>query len=65
MNLDRKHIVKGMGKYNSKKITCNSCTGLVGFKRMVELRHPVVRGAARYGFRNDLYLGNGVVVEFG
>jgi len=65
MNPDRKHIVKGMGKYNYKKIACNPCTGLVAVKRMVELRHPVVRGAARYGSRSDLYLGNGYRVEFG
>jgi 7,8-dihydropterin-6-yl-methyl-4-(beta-D-ribofuranosyl)aminobenzene 5'-phosphate synthase len=65
MNLDRKHIVKGMGKYNSKKITCNSCTGLVGFKRMVELRQPVVRGAARYGSKSELFVENGDSVEFG
>jgi len=32
---------------------------------MVELRHPVVRGAARYGSRSDLYLGNGDVVGCG
>jgi len=27
MNPDRKQIIKGMGKDNSKTIACNPCTG--------------------------------------
>jgi 7,8-dihydropterin-6-yl-methyl-4-(beta-D-ribofuranosyl)aminobenzene 5'-phosphate synthase len=65
MNPDREHIVKGMGKYNFKKVACNHCTGEVAVKRMIELGYPVVKGTARFGSKSDLYVGNGDTVEFG
>jgi len=65
MNPDREHIVKGMAKYNFKKIACNHCTGLVAVQKMVELGYPVVRGTGRYGSKSDLYVGNGDEVFFG
>jgi len=30
-------VVKGMGKYNFKKIACNHCTGEAAVKKMIEL----------------------------
>ncbi len=65
MNPKREHIVKGMAKYNFKKIACNHCTGLVAVKKMIELGYPVVRGTGRYGSKSDLYIGNGDEVVFG
>lgn len=65
MNPGREHIVKGMAKYNFKKIACNHCTGLVAVQKMVELGYPVVRGSGRYGSKSDLYVGNGDEVFFG
>lgn len=65
MNPKREHIVKGMGKYNFKKIACNHCTGLVAVQKMIELGYPVVRGSGRLGSKSDLYIGNGDEVVFG
>ena len=65
MNPDRKHIVKGMGKYGFKKVACNHCTGAVAVQKMIELGYPVVRGTARFGTKNDLYVGNGDAIKFG
>ena len=58
-------MVKGMGKYNFKKIACNHCTGEAAVKKMIELGYPVVKGTARYGSISDLYVGNGDEVFFG
>jgi len=65
MNADREHIVKGMAKYNFKKIACNHCTGEVAVKRMIELGYPVVRGTGSLGSKSNLYVGNGDEVFFG
>ena len=65
MNPDREHIVKGMAKYDFKKIACNHCTGEVAVQKMIDLGYPVVRGTARNGSKSDLYVGNGDEVVFG
>jgi len=65
MNPKREHIVKGMAKYNFKKIACNHCTGEVAVKKMIELGYPVVRGSAKFGSKSNLYIGNGDEVFFG
>jgi len=65
MNPKREHIVKGMAKYNFKKIACNHCTGLVAVEKMIELGYPIVRGTARFGSKSKLYVGNGDEVFFG
>jgi len=65
MNPKRENIVKGMAKYNFKKIACNHCTGLVAVEKMIELGYPIVRGTARFGSKSKLYVGNGDEVFFG
>ncbi len=65
MNPEREHIVKGMGKYNFRKVACNHCTGLAAVQRMVELGYPVVKGSGKHGSVSDLYIGNGDEVAFG
>jgi 7,8-dihydropterin-6-yl-methyl-4-(beta-D-ribofuranosyl)aminobenzene 5'-phosphate synthase len=64
MNPEREHIVKGMAKFNFKKIACNHCTGLVAVKKMIELGYPIIKGTARNGSKSDLYIGNGDEVIF-
>ena len=58
-------IVKGMAKYNFKKVACNHCTGLVAVQRMIDLGYPVVKGSGQNGSKSDLYVGNGDEVMFG
>jgi 7,8-dihydropterin-6-yl-methyl-4-(beta-D-ribofuranosyl)aminobenzene 5'-phosphate synthase len=62
---EREYLIKGMAKYQFKKVACNHCTGLAAVQKMVELGYPVVRGTARYGSKSDLYIGNGDEVQFG
>jgi 7,8-dihydropterin-6-yl-methyl-4-(beta-D-ribofuranosyl)aminobenzene 5'-phosphate synthase len=64
MNPGREHIVKGMAKYNFKKIACNHCTGAVAVQRMIDLGYPVIRGTGRFGSQSDLFVGNGDEVVF-
>jgi 7,8-dihydropterin-6-yl-methyl-4-(beta-D-ribofuranosyl)aminobenzene 5'-phosphate synthase len=60
-----KNIVRGMAKYNYKKIASNHCTGVAAVKMMIDLGYPVVKGTGRFGSMSDLYIGNGDSVEFG
>jgi 7,8-dihydropterin-6-yl-methyl-4-(beta-D-ribofuranosyl)aminobenzene 5'-phosphate synthase len=58
-------IVKGMAKYNFKKVACNHCTGLPAVQKMVELGYPVIKGTGSLGSKSKLYIGNGDEVYFG
>ncbi len=58
-------VVKGMGKYDFKKVAANHCTGLPAVQKMIELGYPVVRGTGRFGSKSDLFVGNGDEVFFG
>jgi 7,8-dihydropterin-6-yl-methyl-4-(beta-D-ribofuranosyl)aminobenzene 5'-phosphate synthase len=60
----QEEVVRGMAKYNFKKLACNHCTGLPAVQKMVELGYPVVRGTGRLGSSSDLYVGNGDEVVF-
>ena len=57
--------VRGMAKYNFKKVACNHCTGLPAVKKMIELGYPVVQGTGSNGSKSNLYVGNGDEVTFG
>ncbi len=63
--LNWEETVKGMAKYDFKKIACNHCTGLVAVEKMIEMGFPVARGTGRFGSLSDLYIGNGDEVVFG
>ncbi|MCX5809810.1 MAG: hypothetical protein NTX36_10650 [Proteobacteria bacterium] len=58
-------MVKGMAKYNFKKVACNHFTGVSAVQKMIEFGYPVVNGTARYGSMSNLYLGNGDEIVFG
>ena len=45
-------VVKGMGKYNFKKVAANHCTGIPAVKKMIELGYPVVKGTGRFGSKS-------------
>ena len=62
---DQEQIVKGMAKYNFKKIACNHCTGLPAVQKMIELGYPVAGGTAKFGSKSKLYVGNSDEVSFG
>jgi 7,8-dihydropterin-6-yl-methyl-4-(beta-D-ribofuranosyl)aminobenzene 5'-phosphate synthase len=62
---DQEQLVKGMAKYNFKKVACNHCTGLPAVEKMVELGYPVVEGSGNFGSKSKLYVGNGDEVLFG
>lgn len=61
---EQEQIVKGMAKYNFKKVACNHCTGLPAVEKMVELGYPVVEGSGMLGSKSKLYVGNGDEVLF-
>ena len=61
---DQEQIIKGMAKYNFKKVACNHCTGLPAVEKMVELGYPVVEGTGMFGSKSKLYVGNGDEVLF-
>ncbi|MCG7853082.1 MAG: hypothetical protein MIO92_11230 [Methanosarcinaceae archaeon] len=60
----QEQLIKGMAKYNFKKVACNHCTGLPAVEKMVELGYPVVEGTSRFGSKSNLYVGNGDEVVF-
>lgn len=65
LNNEQEELVKGMAKYQFKRVACNHCTGLAAVQKMVELCYPVVEGSARGGSKTELYVGNGDEVLFG
>lgn len=65
LNAEGEKVIKGMAKYNFKKVACNHCTGVSAVEKMIELGYPVVKGNARWGSASNLYLGNGDEIVFG
>ncbi len=65
MNDEKERMVRGMAKYDFKKVACNHCTGIEAVKTMVKLGYPVVKGTGRFGSWTDMYVGNGDEVFFG
>jgi 7,8-dihydropterin-6-yl-methyl-4-(beta-D-ribofuranosyl)aminobenzene 5'-phosphate synthase len=65
LNEKTEQLVKGMAKYNFKKVACNHCTGLPAVQKMIELGYPVVKGSGKLGSESDLYVGNGDEIVFG
>ena len=57
-------MVRGMAKYDFKKVACNHCTGLPAVQKMIDLGYPVVKGSGKLGSQSDLYVGNGDEVVF-
>jgi len=57
-------LVLGLGKYNTKKLGANHCTGYITVEKMIEAGLPVVRGTARYRTKRDIYLGNSDTIKF-
>jgi 7,8-dihydropterin-6-yl-methyl-4-(beta-D-ribofuranosyl)aminobenzene 5'-phosphate synthase len=64
-DVQRDQVVKTLGDYGIEKVACNHCTGHVAVEKMLESGLPVQRGTARHGSRNELFLGNGDVLEMG
>eukprot|EP01084_Bolivina_argentea_P248422 415550_1 len=56
--------INRMNQFDFKKIACNHCTGVAAVQKMMDLGYPIVRGAAKYGSKSDLYVGNGDQVQF-
>lgn len=59
----REQLVKSLGNYGIDKLACNHCTGRRAVEKMLELGLPVVRGTAQNGSPNELFVGNGDVLE--
>lgn len=57
-------LVIAMKNYGFEKIGCNHCTGIITAKKFIEAGYPVVRGTARYRSKDQVYPGNGDVIEF-
>lgn len=60
----RDRIVESLGRYGIAKLACNHCTGRRAVEKMLDTGLPVVRGTARNGSQNELFVGNGDLVEF-
>jgi 7,8-dihydropterin-6-yl-methyl-4-(beta-D-ribofuranosyl)aminobenzene 5'-phosphate synthase len=61
---EQEEVVKGMAKYEFKKLAANHCTGLPAVQKIIELGYPVVRVTGRFGSNSDVYVGNGDEVIF-
>jgi len=59
----RDRMVESLGQYGIAKLACNHCTGRRAVEKMLETGLPVLRGSARNGSQNELFVGNGDVVE--
>jgi 7,8-dihydropterin-6-yl-methyl-4-(beta-D-ribofuranosyl)aminobenzene 5'-phosphate synthase len=59
----RDQILESLGRYGIAKLACNHCTGRRAVEKMVEAGLPVTHGTARNGSQNELFVGNGDVVE--
>ena len=59
----RDRMVESLGQYGIVKLACNHCTGRRAVEKMLETGLPVLRGTARNGSQNELFVGNGDVVE--
>ena len=59
----RDRMVESLGQYGIATLACNHCTGQRAVKKMLETGLPVLRGTARNGSQNELFVGNGDVVE--
>lgn len=57
-------VITGLQATKLQKVAANHCTGLIAVQKMMAANIPVVKGTAKYGSRNDLYLGNGDEVIF-
>jgi 7,8-dihydropterin-6-yl-methyl-4-(beta-D-ribofuranosyl)aminobenzene 5'-phosphate synthase len=57
-------VIKCLQATKFQKVAVNHCTGWIAAQKMVAANIPVVKGTAKYGSRNDLYLGNGDEVIF-
>lgn len=59
----RDRMVASLGQYGITKLACNHCTGRRAVEKMLEIGLPVLRGTAQNGSQNELFVGNGDVVE--
>jgi 7,8-dihydropterin-6-yl-methyl-4-(beta-D-ribofuranosyl)aminobenzene 5'-phosphate synthase len=57
-------VITGLEAMKLKKVAANHCTGLIAVQKMVAANIPIVKGTAKYGSQNSLYLGNGDEVVF-
>ncbi len=46
LNAEGEEMVKGIAKYNFKKLACNHCTGVSAVQKMIDFGYPVVKGTA-------------------
>lgn len=58
-------LVISMGKWGFEKIGCNHCTGILTAKKLIDRGYNVIKGTARFRSKDEAYLGNGDVIEFG
>lgn len=58
-NEDKDHLIAALANYGIQHFGCNHCTGALAVEKMLAAGLPVVRGSARLGSKNDLFLGNG------
>jgi 7,8-dihydropterin-6-yl-methyl-4-(beta-D-ribofuranosyl)aminobenzene 5'-phosphate synthase len=57
-------VITGLQTRQLQKVAANHCTGRIATQRMAAANIPIVKGTAKYGSRNDFYLGNGDEVIF-
>jgi len=58
-NEDKDRLIAALGNYGIQYFGCNHCTGALAVEKMLAAGLPVVRGSARLGSKNALFLGNG------
>lgn len=58
-------LVISLDKWGFEKIGCNHCTGILTAKKLIDRGYNVIKGTARFRSKDEAYLGNGDVIEFG
>jgi 7,8-dihydropterin-6-yl-methyl-4-(beta-D-ribofuranosyl)aminobenzene 5'-phosphate synthase len=57
-------LVIAMKDWGFEKIGCNHCTGILTAKKFISRGYNVIKGSARFGSKDEAYLGNGDIIEF-
>lgn len=62
-NAEKDGVITALADYGIAHFGCNHCTGALAVEKMIAAGLPVVRGSAKHGSRNSMFLGNGDVLE--
>ena len=60
---EKDEVIAALADYGIAHFGCNHCAGALAVEKMIAAGLPVVRGSAKHGSKNAMFLGNGDVLE--